>query len=191
MPNVYTPEFRVNWPKVFKPELNKLNGKMEYSIVALFPKAADFSKMKQAAKEACEEKWGKDAKKWPANLRNPFRDQGEKLKVDAETGKEVLPAGYETGCVFMQLKSANKPQVVNQQVEEIMDQSEFYSGCWARATVSVYAYSQAGNNGVNFGLQNIQKVRDGEPLSGRTKAQDDFAPIEGLAGVGSATSLFN
>lgn len=188
--DVMTPIFRVSYPNVFKSKKNELNGKDEYSLVALFPKGADLSSLKKAATEAIEKKWGPDKAKWPANLRTPFRDQGERAKLDEASGKKILPAGYEEGAIFLTLKSTAKPGVVDQKVQDIIDQSQFYAGCFARATVNAYAYDNKGNRGVSFGLTNIQKVKDGEPLSGRPKAQDDFAPVENADG-GAATSLFN
>ena len=40
------------------------------------------------------------------------------------------------------------------------------------------AFNSNGNKGIACGLGNIQKVRDGEPLSGRTNAADDFDALE-------------
>lgn len=186
MANVMTPPFRVSYPNVFKAKFNKLSNKDEYSVVALFPKDADLSVMKAAAEAAVEEKWGKDKTKWPQKLKSPFRDQGE--RADEETGN--LPNGYEKGAVFINLKSKQRPGVVDAQVNDIINEADFYAGCWARATVSCYAYDQAGNKGVAFGLTNLQKVKDGEPLGGRPRATDDFAPIAGAAKVGSVSDLF-
>ena len=42
-------------------------------------------------------------------------------------------------------------------------------------TVNFYAFNSNGNRGIACGLGNIQKVRDGEPLGGRSSAADDFA----------------
>jgi hypothetical protein len=155
--------------------------------VALFPKGADLSKLKAEAQRAIEEKWGKEKSKWPANMRTPFRDQGERAK-DVE-GRKVLPAGYEEGAIYLNLKSSQRPSVVDQSVQDIIDEKDFYPGCWARATVRAYAYDNKGNRGVAFGLQNIQKTKDDGPLSGKPTAQDDFAPIQG-AGSSTSTSLF-
>lgn len=194
MANVLTPNFRVSYPNVFKAKKNDLNGKDEYSIVALFPKGADLSKLKEAAKKAAVDKFGADQTKWPKNMRSPFRDQAERAKTDEATNKEILPAGYEKGAFFLNLKSAQKPGLVNQSMEDIVEVSEFYAGCWARATINAYAYNHKGNAGIAFGLGNIQKVKDGDPLGSRTRAQDDFAPIEGAqedpTTNGSAADLF-
>lgn len=194
MSNVMTPSFRVSYPHLFKPKKNDLNQKDEYSCVALFPKGTDLTNLKKAAQAALEEKWGKDKAKWPALLKSPFRDQGERAKFDDATGKKVLPAGHEEGAIFMTLKNEHRPGVVDQNVQDIVDSSQIYAGCFCRATIRAYAYDQKGNRGVAFSLQNVQKIKDGDPLSGRTRAQDDFAPVameETASGSGDATSLFS
>lgn len=195
MSNVMTPVFRVSYPNVLKPKLNKLNNKEEYSVVALFPKGTNLDAMKKAAQAAIVEKWGADQKKWPKNLRTPFRKHEEKV-TETDDGKKLFPAGMEEGGIFMNLKSKQRPGVVNQKTEDIINESDFYAGCFARATVRCFAYYEAGNAGVSFGLQNIQKVKEGDPLGSRTRAQDDFAPIavaeEGsVESAADASSLFD
>lgn len=191
--NVTTPVFRASYPHLLKPQKNDLNGEMEYQVVALFRKGEDLSKLKAAAEAAVVAKWGADKKKWPDKLKSPFRDQAERAKKDPETGKRVLPQGYEEGAIFLTLKSKQRPGLVDQNVQDIIDDTVFYAGCWARATVRAFAYDQKGNTGVSFGLQNVQKYADGDSLSGRTKAQDDFAPVEATsAGAeASASSVFD
>ena len=187
MANVNTPEFRVSYPNVFKPKRNDLNGKDEFSIVALFKKGQDLSVLEAAIVKAATDKWGPDKLKWPKPLRNPIRDQGERAKeVD---GKRVLPAGHEEGAKFINLKSAQRPGVVDQNVQDILEESQFYAGCYARASINAFAYDQKGNRGVSFGLGNIQKMREGEPLGNRARPEQDFAPIavEG-APAGAAVS---
>ncbi len=184
MANINTPTFRVSYPNVFKPKRNDLNGKDEFSIVALFKKGEDLSALKAAAQKAIVDKWGPDKAKWPTNLRSPFRLQEERAKeVD---GKRILPAGHEEGAVFLNLKSAQRPGVVDQNVQDILEESQFYAGCWARASINAYAYDQKGNRGVSFGLGNIQKVRDGDPLGNRARPEQDFAPITEGAGTTAA-----
>lgn len=190
--NLNTPKFRVSYPNVFKAMRNKLSGKDEFSVVCLFKKGEDLGQLKAAAQQAIIEKWGADKDKWPKNLRSPFRDQAELAKeVD---GKRIMPVGHEEGAIFMRLKSSQRPGVVDQNVQDIIDESQFYAGCWARASVNAYAYDQAGNRGVSFGLGNIQKIGEGEPLGNRSKPEQDFAPIkteETAASTGSATDIFS
>lgn len=196
MANILTPKFRASYPNVFKKKLNDLSKKEEYSLVAVFPKGTDLSGLKKAAKEACFERFGADPKKWPKNLRDPFRSNDEKATEDDTTGKKAYPDGYEEGGFFINLKSQEKPGLVNGKNEDIITESDFYAGCYARATVSAYAYGGKDTGftpGVAFGLRNIQKMAEGEPLGSRTRAQDDFEPIADAGEPnqgGNAESLF-
>lgn len=189
MGNVMTKNFRLSYPHLFKPKMNEMNGKMEYSIVALFAKGEDLSDLKLAAQKAIEEKWGPDRKKWPVNLKSPFRDQGERAKV--VDGVSILPDGYEEGAIFINLKSSHRPGVVDQSVQDILDETQLYAGCWCRATVNPYCYDNKGNRGVAFGLTNLQKVKDDECLSGRTRPQDDFQPIAVAADAATPASAMD
>jgi hypothetical protein len=177
---IITPEFRVSYPHVFRPQKNDLNGKMEYSVVAVFAKATDISALKKAAESVLTEKFGADKAKWPANMRNPFRKCSERWK-NVE-GKMVPPAGYEDGdAVFMTLKATEqyKPGIVGPDMQDIIEPKDFYAGCFARASVRPYFYDQKGNKGVSFGLNNVQKLRDGDPLGGSSRPTDDFQAVEG------------
>ena len=124
MSKVNTPEFRVAFPQVFQPKKNDLNGKDEYSIVALFPKGADLNVLKKAAQEALTKKFGADRAKWPKKLRSPFRDQGDREKE--KEGVMTLPQGYEKGAIYLNLRSSQRPGLVDTQVQEIIDTAEFY-----------------------------------------------------------------
>jgi len=173
-----TPEFRLSYPHLFEPKENTLSGKMEYSVTALFPKGADLSALIAAAKAATEAKWGADPKRWPKNLRPPFRKQEERAKQD-ENGNETLPDGYEAGAIFINLKCTKvAPKIVDRKVKPITDDSLVYAGCYGIASVNAYAYDQAGNKGVAFGLNGIQITRDGESLSGRPAVESSFKPLE-------------
>lgn len=175
-----TPMFRVSYPNVFKPRMNDLNGKEEYSVMAIFPKGADLSALKEAAANAMAKKFGPDKTKWPKQYRSPFRDQQDRAKED-EAGNLVMPEGLVAGAIYLNLRTNQKPAVVDQNVQPILEEKDFYAGCYARAKIGAYAYDNKGNKGVSFGLQNIQKMKDGEPLGTRTRPEDDFKPIEDLS----------
>lgn len=191
MANILTPTFRMNFPRLFKAEKNQLSGKEEFSVVALFPKGTDLTALNKAVEDAINDKWP-DKKKRPANLRSPIRKQDEKEQT-AETGEKFMPAGYKKGAFFLNLKSQQRPGVVDQNVQPIIEESEIYSGAYARASIRAYAYDQAGNRGVAFGLVHLQKVKDGDPLTGRSKPEADFAPIAGSGGASpsDAAALFS
>lgn len=182
------PKFRVAYPKVFEPALNKLSNKMEYSLVALFPAGTNLGVVTNAIEELKAERWGKIKANWPVNIKNPVHKNEERKKVDEATGKASLPPGHDEGGFFINLRSeANaqnpRPGVVDKNVQPIIEPTEFYAGCWAIATVNVFAYPKKGVTGVSPGvsirLLNLQKVAEGDPLSGKSKAEDDFAPVAG------------
>jgi len=174
---VITPEFRVSYPKVFKPERNELNDRDEFKLTALFALGADLSKLKAAAKAACEKKWGEDPKKWPKPLRDPFKDQGEREKED-EDGNPYMPDGYVKGAVYLELKTLKRPGLIDANNQDIIDETDFYGGCYARAQINASAYDKKGNKGVAFYVNHIQKLRDGDSFGGAARnAADVFEPV--------------
>lgn len=76
---------------------------------------------------------------------------------------------------FINANSSTAPGIVDANCNPILERSEVYSGVYGRASISFYAFNSNGNKGIACGLNNLQKIRDGEPLGGRTRAEDDFA----------------
>ena len=142
-------------------------GDPKYSVSAIVPKsdtktvAAIKAAIEQAKKDSVS-KWGG---KVPGNLKTPLRD-GDIDHPEDEAYK---------GCYFFNANSRQAPQVVDAKVKPILDQSEVYSGCYGNISVTFYGYNSNGNRGIACGLNNLQKLRDGEPLGGRTSAESDFA----------------
>lgn len=56
----------------------------------------------------------------------------------------------------------------------IEDTTEFYSDCYGIASINLYPYNTNGNRGIACWLNNLMKLEDGESLSGRARAEDDF-----------------
>ena len=182
---VLTPEFRSAFVAVFKAKGIKgdASAKEKFGVTMLFPKGTDLSALKAAAHEAAVNKWGKDL---PKKLKTPFKDQGERADDYA---------GFEEGGIYITAQSDTRPGVVDAKVQDIIDENDFYSGCWARATVNAYAWEHpTGGKGVSFGLLNVQKLRDGDRLGGgRAKPTEDFTPVEGAndeGGASTADALF-
>ncbi len=162
-----SPEGKLHYPNLFEARVNPLNGRSEYSTVLVFNADADLSDLKRIISDAIKEKWGG---KIPDGFRSPLRKGNED-----RAGKE----DYEDK-IFVNIKSQFKPGVVNHKVEPILDPTEIYSGCYAKATVTAYSYDMMGNKGVSLSLQNVQKTRDGEPLAGsRNSAESEFEPVGG------------
>lgn len=167
---VTTPEFRVSFPNVWKPKAmgEGADSKPKYSVQMIFPKGTDLTEMKKFAHEVKVAEWGPDKSKWPKVRYPAFKDGNEK---NLEGMKD---------SIIVEARTINKPGVVDRQRNEILDPSEFYAGCWARATVSCFAYNNKGNKGVSFGLLNLQKTRDDTAFSGRKNAKDDFDDLSEL-----------
>ena len=162
-----SPEFRVSYPHVFKAHSGFEGQEPKFSITMLFPKDTDLKELKRAALNAAVEKFG-PKEKWPKVFRLPFRDGDEKSDLQ----------GYE-GHTFVAASSKQRPGVINgQKIPIIKEDETFYAGCYARATLIAFAYDTAGNKGVSFALQNIQKLGDGEPFSGRKKAEEEFDSVD-------------
>ena len=146
-------------------------GAPKFSTSVLIPKSdkATLAKIKAAIEAAYEEGESKlkgNGKSVPAlsALKTPLRDG------DTERPDDEAYAGH----FFVNANSNTAPGVVDIDRQPILDTSEIYSGVYARVSLSFYAFNSNGNRGIACGLQNIQKIRDGESLCGRTKAEDDF-----------------
>lgn len=160
---------RLSYANIWEPK--SINGgKEKYSVSLIIPKSdtKTVTAIEKAIDAAIEEGIGKFGGKKPnkAALKLPLRD-GD-LKKDDVNYKDTY---------FINANSITAPQIVDKQVQPILDQTEVYSGCYARVSISFYAFNTNGNRGVACGLGNIQKIRDGEPLGGHSSASDDFTAI--------------
>ena len=80
--------------------------------------------------------------------------------------------------MFFNASSTRKPQIVDRHVQPILDQEEVYSGCYCNVSINFFAFAKEGNKGIAAGLNNIQKIRDGERLAGGSTAEDDFEALD-------------
>ena len=99
------------------------------------------------------------------------------LKLPLRDGDTERDDENYAGCYFINANSKTAPQIVDKHVRPILDRSEVYSGVYANVSLSFYAFNTNGNRGIACGLGNIQKVRDGEPLGGRTNASAEFETL--------------
>ena len=165
------PNTRWSYANVWQPK--SINGGApKYSVSLIIPKSdtETVSKIKAAIKAAYEEGQAKlrgNAKSVPAleYMKTPLRD-GDKERPDDEAYKNSY---------FINANSGTAPGVVDANRQPIIDTSEVYSGVYGRASINFYAFNSNGNKGIACGLNNLQKLRDGEPLGGRASAESDFA----------------
>lgn len=171
---VVTGKSRFSYVHVFEPyAFDSAPDKAQYSVCILIPKSDKdtLGRIKaalDAAKQDGLKKWGG---KVPSKMWNPIRDGDEEHPED-----EAFVGHY-----YLNAKSNQRPGLVDANRNPIIDQDEFYSGCFGRASVTFFPFSAAGNNGIGCALNNLQKLADGEPLSTRASAQDDFGDDEEVA----------
>ena len=156
---------RFSYANVWEPK--SINGsEPKYSVSLIIPKSdkKTVTAIKEAIEEAKKEGLTKFGGKLPGNLKMPLRD-GDIDRPDDPNYQD---------CYFLNTNSKDAPQIVNASVQKILDRSEFYSGCFGKASINFFAYNTNGSRGIAAGLGNIQKIRDGEPLGGKSRAEDDF-----------------
>ncbi len=162
-----SPIGRVSYPNVFEPTQYEQN-EPKFQITLLFDKNdPGLEEMKRLASNAVKEKWPNGA---PKNLRNPFRSGDEKFEESGK-GEEYKGKVY----IRFQCAADRPPQIVGPDKRVITAASgQFYPGCFARVSYTIYAYQKGGNCGVAFGLCNIQKTGEGDAFDNRTSAEHDF-----------------
>lgn len=101
----------------------------------------------------------------------------KKYKIPLRDGDEERDDEAYANAFFLNANCKTKPGVVDKNCKPILDQDEVYSGCYAHVSVTFYAFNSNGNAGIACGLNNVMKVKDGEPLGGRATAQNDFAGL--------------
>lgn len=161
------------WSYVNAWEAKSINGGApKFSVSLIIPKSdtKTIEKIKAAIQAAYEEGQGKlkgNGKSVPALsvLKTPLRD-GNAERPDDEAYADAY---------FINANSATAPGIVDADRNPILDRSEVYSGVYGRASINFYAFNSNGNKGIACGLNNLQKIRDGEPLGGKSRAEDDFA----------------
>lgn len=168
------PNTRWSYANVWEPK--SINGGTpKYSVSLIIPKSdtATIKKIEAAIEAAYKEGEAKlkgNGRSVPALsvLKTPLRD-GDAERPDDEAYANAY---------FVNANSATAPGIVDADRQEIIDRSEVYSGVYGRASINFYAFNSNGNKGIACGLNNLQKIRDGEPLGGKSRAEDDFAGEE-------------
>ena len=147
-------------------------GAPKYSVSLIIPKSdtKTVTAVKNAIQAAYDEGQSKlkgSSKSVPTltAIKTPLRD-GDAERPDDEAYKD---------CYFINANSATAPGIVDASRNPIIEHSEVYSGVYGRASINFYAFNSNGNRGIACGLNNLQKISDGEPLGGKTRAEDDFA----------------
>jgi hypothetical protein len=162
---------RWSYANVWEPK--SINGGTpKYSVSLIIPKSdtRTLAKIKTAIEAAYKEGEAKlkgNGKTVPAlsAIKTPLRD--------GDTERPDDPAYAH--AYFINANATSAPGIVDADVNPILTRSEVYSGVYGRASITFYAFNSSGNKGIACGLNNLQKIRDGEPLGGKASAEEDFA----------------
>lgn len=165
------PDTRWSYVNAWEPK--SINGGTpKYSVSLIIPKSdtKTIEKIKAAIEAAYHEGEGKlkgNGRSVPplAALKTPLRD-GDVERPDDPAYKNAY---------FMNANNSSAPGIVDADRQPIIERSEVYSGVYGRASVNFYAFNTNGNKGIACSLNNLQKIRDGEHLGGKSNAEDDFA----------------
>lgn len=166
-----TPKFRVAFPQVAEMKVFAPGQKGRYSCVALF-NIAEFSEKDKAkfaaVLAACNvvsvENFKKPMKELDRSVyKTPFHKGEEKEQY----------SGFGKGIVFCTMSAyTRQPKILSIDGKTYLDPAELYPGCYARASINPFANSQW--KSISIGMNNLQKLGEGERLDGATTAEEDF-----------------
>lgn len=167
---VITKKIRINYPCLFEPKKSELSDEKRYSVAILIPKN-DIDTVEQINEAIkIEKQKGLDLYKYIdlGDIKLPLRD-GDLEKSDITEYKNHY---------FINATSKYKPGIVDKKLNEITDEKEIYPGCYARVSINFYHFNKNGQVGVGCGINNLQKIADGDYISINSKPEDDFSIIE-------------
>lgn len=169
---VITGKVRMSYVHVFEPAAVEGSTDLKYSVCLLIPKTdkATLAKINATLEEiktsdAAKATWGGKVPTGPS-FKLPLRD-GDAEKPDREEYAGMM-------FVNANCSEKSKPQVVDKKGMPITNESDFYSGCWGRASVNFFAFNKNGNKGIACGLNNLMKLEDDTALAGKSSASEDF-----------------
>lgn len=164
--NVTTGEARLSYVHLFKPHAQQPGAEEKFSCTVLVPKSDTATKARiDAAIEAAKQKGinGKWNGVCPPIVPHPVHDG------DGVRPSDGMPFGPECKGHWVFTASAKAdypPEIVDQNGNPMINQSEMYSGVYAQVNVEFYPYLFGGKKGIGCGLGPVKKVRDGEALGG-------------------------
>ena len=123
----------------------------------------------QAARISGAAKGIRNAKNFPS----PLRDGDGQKPRGGDYGPECK------GSWVLNTSSKRQPKVVDRRLQPILDPDEIYSGMWAIVDINFACFSMSSNSGISCYLNNVQKIRDDEPLGGAaSRPEDVFTAVE-------------
>ena len=173
---VVTGKVRFSFVNVFEARAFGEGQTPKYSVMLLIPKSdvGTVSRIKKAIDAAAQKGLStKFGGKLPAVLKTTLKDADKDMDQDGEIFADKWD--YTAGHYIINVSTQVQPQIVDANLNPIINPTEFYSGCYGRASINFFAYNNNGNKGISAGLNNLQKLEDGESLGSFTTAEQDFA----------------
>ena len=167
-----TGRVRLSFVHLTTPRAPQQGGTPKYSVTLLIPKSdvATRQRIDAAINAAIQEGTAKWNGVRPPQPALPIYD-GDGVRPNGEVFGEECKGHW---VMTATAPSEQRPEVVDLNLNPIMAATEIYSGMYARVSIRFFAYANSGKKGIGCGLGNVQKLEDGEPLSGRTSAASDF-----------------
>lgn len=168
---ITTGKVRASYVNIFQPKVPQNGGEPKYSVTLLIPKNdtatinSIYAEIEKAKQEGAQKVFGGNV---PPMCRVPIHD-GDGVRPSGELfGEECR------GCLVLTASAKLQPSVVGLDMQNIINPADVYSGCYIRANINFFAYNTNGNKGIGCGLNAVQKIEDGEPLTARVSAEEAF-----------------
>lgn len=171
-----TGKVRLSYVHLFTPFTRQPGAEPKFSTTILIPKTDIATKQRIDAAIAAAVQQGVTGK-WngarPPQIKSPVWD-GDGIRQNGE------PFSPECKGHWVLTASSNQQQeIIDLNMNPIINQTEVYSGMYARVSINFFPFFNSGNKGIGCGLGPVQKLEDGEPLGGHISAATAFgdAPI--------------
>ncbi|MDK2563939.1 DUF2815 family protein [Romboutsia sedimentorum] len=165
---VITGKIRMNYTNLFTPKKLEESDELRYSLSILIPKhdIETIEKINESifnAKQKGLTIW----KEVSDEIKTPLRDG------DLEKGDNQIYKNH----YFLNATSKYKPGIVDKSLNEVKNQSEIYAGCYGRVSINFYPFYKNGICGIGCGINNVQKISDGDLIITNSRPEDDFSII--------------
>lgn len=180
---ITTGKVRASYVSIFQPKAPQGGGEPKYSVTLLIPKTdvvtinSIYAEIEKAKQEGVQKVFGGHI---PPVCKIPLHDgDGVKPTSGEPFGEECK------GHMVITASAKMQPSIVGLDMQNIINPADVYSGCYIRANINFFAYNTNGNKGIGCGLNAVQKIEDGEPLTARVSAEEAFGGSNTYTGVSS------
>lgn len=176
---IKTPVFRAAFVHVEEPWSSKPNYPKRYQLVAVFKDDEKLEDLRNAVLTVAKKQFGEAKLKEliaSGDIRLPYAKKSTFLNKEGS-----LYSGFEGEGYALKMNSTNPIPIslLENGKAKTLDAKEFYSGCFAKAAVTIKAY----DGGVSCFCNGLLKVADGEKLGGGANWGEDDYEVEEMDGM--------